>query len=350
MSNLDDLSDLAEIDSLGMFDLAAGFPEQLAEAAEVGAKIDPPSPEGVENVFILGMGGSGIVGNIVEALMAERCGLPIVVVKDYRSPGCLGTHSLVFSVSYSGNTEETIEATTHAIEGSSKVVVVSSGGYLKELAEEKGLTYVPVPGGIQPRAALASMVVPVFSIMERMGIWGGFEHELAAAVSQLQARRPSLGPESPVEENPAKRVALDIRRKIPLIYGGGIGGVAAHRFKCQINENAKAPAFWNVYPELDHNELVGWGQHGDVTRQLIQLVELRNDFEHPQVRKRFELTREIMRECIAGVTEVHARGDHPLGQLLDLIYVCDYASLYLAVVEGIDPGPVTAIEELKKRL
>lgn len=350
MTNLDNLPDLAKIDSLGMFDLAAGFPEQLADAAEVAAKIDPPSPEGIENIFVLGMGGSGIVGDIVEALMAERCGLPIVVVKDYQSPGCLGEHSLVFSVSYSGNTEETIEATTHAIEGSSKVVVVSSGGYLRELAEERGLAYVPVPAGIQPRAALASMVVPVFSVMEKMRIWGGFEHELAAAVSQLQARRPSLIPESPVEENLAKRVALDLARKIPLIYGGGISGVVAQRFKCQINENAKAPAFWNTYPELDHNELAGWGQHGDVTRQIVHLVELRNDFEHPQVRKRFELTRDIMRECIAGITEVHARGDHPLGQLFDLIYVCDYASLYLAVGAGVDPGPVVVIEELKKRL
>ncbi len=350
MTNLDDLKDLDKIDSLGMFDLAASFPEQLAEAAVVAEKIDPPSPEGIDNIFILGMGGSGIVGNIVEALMAERCGLPIVVVKDYRSPGCLGKRSLVFSVSYSGNTEETIEATQHAVEGSSKVVVISSGGFLREFAEEHGLTYVPVPAGMQPRAALASMVVPVFSIMEKMGLWGGFEHELSATVSQLKARRPSLVPESPLEENPAKRLALDISRKIPLIYGAGIAAVAAQRFKCQINENAKAPAFWNSYPELDHNELAGWGQHGDITRQVIQLVELRNDFEHPQVRKRFELTREIMRECIAGVTEVCARGDHPLGQLFDLIYVCDYASLYLAVGEGIDPGPVASIEDLKKRL
>jgi len=348
--NLDELSDLEEIDSLGMFGLAASFPEQLAEASKAASQVDPPNPDGIENIFVLGMGGSGIVGNIVEALMAERCGLPIVVVKDYRSPGCLGPHSLVFSVSYSGNTEETIEATTHAIESSSKVVVVSSGGYLKELAEENGFAFVPVPAGIQPRAALASMLVPVFTIMEKMGMWGGFEHELAAAVSHLQARRSSLLPDVPTEINPAKKLATEISRKIPLIYGSGIAAVAAQRFKCQINENAKSPAFWSVYPELDHNELAGWGQHGDITRQLIHLVELRNDFEHPQVRKRFELTREIIRECVAGVSEVHARGDHPLGQLLDLIYVCDYASLYLAVGEGIDPGPVAAIEELKKRL
>ncbi len=350
MGDLDDASQITKVDSLGMFEVVSRFPEQLEEAAEVASRVDPPNPEGIENIFVLGMGGSGIVGNVVEALMAERCGLPIVVVKDYRSPGCLGEHSLVFSVSYSGNTEETLEATIHAVEGSSRVVVISSGGQLQELAEDRGLPYIPVPKGLQPRAALASMVVPVFSMLERMGSWGGFEHELAAAVSQLRARRPALLPETPTEENPAKQLALELTRKIPLIYGGGIGAVAAQRFKCQINENAKAPAFWNAYPELDHNELAGWGQHGDITRQLIQLVELRNDFEHPQIRKRFELTREVMRECIAGVTQVHARGDHPLGQLLDLIYVCDYASLYMAAAEGIDPGPVTAIEELKKRL
>ena len=350
MRNLDQLDDLGEIDSLGMFELAASFPEHCEEAMLRVEPIEPPSPEGIENIFFLGMGGSGIVGNVVEALMAERCGLPIVVVKDYRSPGCLGKHTLVFAISYSGNTEETIEATTHALEQSSKVVVISSGGYLEELAKERGLCFVPVPKGIQPRAALPSMVVPVFALMEKMGLWGGFEQELASAVAQLKARRPSVLPETPTRDNPAKSLAAELARRIPLIYGGGLGAVAALRFKCQINENAKAPAFWNYYPELDHNELAGWGQHGDVTRQIFQLVELRNDFEHPQVRKRFELTREILRECVAGVSEVHARGDHPLAQLFDLIFVCDFASLYLAVGEGVDPGPVAAIEELKSKL
>lgn len=350
MRNLDDLGDLDDIDSLGMFRLTGNFPEDLEAAMERAAGVEPPNPEGVRTIFFLGMGGSGIVGNIVEALMAERCGVPIIVVKDYTPPGCLGSDTLVFAVSYSGNTEETIEAVNRALERSSRVVVVSSGGYLEELARERGLCYLPVPPGLQPRAALPAMVVPVFSVLEKMGMWGGFEHELASAVEQLKARRSSLLPKTPTAENPAKSLAGDMARKIPLIYGGGIGAVAAQRLKCQLNENAKCPAFWNAFPELDHNEISGWGQHGDVTRQVIQLVELRNDFEHPQVRKRFELTREVVRECVAGVSEVHARGDHPLAQLLDLIFIGDFASLYLAVGEGVDPGPVEAIERLKARL
>ncbi|MGH8921174.1 MAG: SIS domain-containing protein, partial [Actinomycetes bacterium] len=150
---------------------------------------------------------------------------------------------------------------------------------------------------------------------------------------------------------PAADVARRIGATIPLIHGGGaVGSAAAMRWKTQINENAKAPAFWASQPELCHNEVCGWGQHGDVTRQLVTAVSLRHDAEHPQVDRRFELVGEIMREVVHDVIEVRAEGDGDLAQLFDLILFGDYVSLWMAVHAGVDPGPVPILEDLKRDL
>ncbi len=158
---------------------------------------------------------------------------------------------------------------------------------------------------------------------------------------------PSVG----APANPAREVARKIGTTIPIFYGGGaLGAAAAQRWKCDVNENAKAPAFWNAYPELDHNEICGWGQHGDVTRQVFTLVELRHGFEHEQLDRRFALTREIIEETLVQVLEVRAEGDGRLAQLLDLMYVGDWASCYLALDHDVDPGPIDAIFRLKDAL
>ena len=143
----------------------------------------------------------------------------------------------------------------------------------------------------------------------------------------------------------------DFGRTIPVVYGGGpLGAAAASRWKNPINENAKAPAFWNAQPELCHNEVAGWGQHGDMTRQTMTIVNLRHEFEHPQVSRRFELVNELVDEVVASVLTVEAEGEGQLAQLLDLILFGDFVSLHLACQEGIDPGPVPALVDLKRRL
>ena len=164
-------------------------------------------------------------------------------------------------------------------------------------------------------------------------------------------RRDKCKPSVEGAANPARELARQIGRTIPLIYGGGaLGGVAAYRWKCDINENAKAPAFWHQYPELDHNEICGWGQHGDVTRQLITLIELRHGYEHERLAPRFEATREIIDECVHQVLCVEAEGEGRLAELLDLMYMGDWVSCYLALENDVDPGPIDAIFDLKSRL
>jgi glucose/mannose-6-phosphate isomerase len=171
------------------------------------------------------------------------------------------------------------------------------------------------------------------------------------AQEQLARRRDACRPSVEGAANPARELARQIGRTIPIIYGGGaLGAVAAYRWKCDVNENAKAPAYWHAYPELDHNEICAWGQHGDVTRQLMTVVELRHGFEHGQLRRRFDITREIIEEAVHQVLRVEAEGEGRLAQLLDLMYLGDWVSCYLALDNDVDPGPIDAIFELKHRL
>jgi len=178
-----------------------------------------------------------------------------------------------------------------------------------------------------------------------MGLFPGAQQWVDFAVEQLRVRREELTG----DDSPAKQLAKAIGRTIPLVHGGGdIGAVAAARWKTEVNENANAPAFWNAHPELCHNEMQGWGQHGDVTRQVLTLVNLRHEYEHPQIARRFEITQPMLDEVVAGVYEVWAAGEGQLAQLLDLMLYGTFVSLELAAQEGIDPGPMATLDEIKQ--
>lgn len=342
-------------DSLQFAEAVRGLPEQLdaahRAAAAVPASAFPVAADDIDNVVVLGMGGSGIAGDVLAATVNAAVTVPVTVLKQYRIPAFVGPRTLAFALSYSGSTEETVAMAEAAGERGANVIAVSTGGPLAELAERfKGL-HLPCPEGYMPRAALGALVAPLFVAATRMGMLPEGEAWLESARAQLAARRDQCAPETARAANPARELARRVGRTIPVVYGGGaLGAVAAMRWKADVNENAKAPAFWNTYPELDHNEICGWGQHGDVTRQVFTLVELRHSFEHPQVGRRFAITREIVEEAVGGVLEVQAQGEGRLAQLLDLMYVGDWTSLYLAYDAGVDPGPIDAIFRLKDSL
>jgi glucose/mannose-6-phosphate isomerase len=336
------------LDSLGMFEVTARFSEQVADAARTAARVEglPPADQ-IDNVLVLGMGGSGIAGDVLAAVGGPFVPVPIVVSKGYATPSFVGPGTLCFAVSFSGNTEETIEAAQAAAAAGARMVVVTAGGALGELAPEWQAAQVPLPADIpMPRAALGAVSVPLIVLLESVGLFPGASGWVDAAVAQLEARRDAL-----VAGGTAQRIARTIDRTIPLVFGAGpLGGVAATRWKNQVNENAKAPAFAGTLPELCHNEITGWGQHGDMTRQVFTLVELRHDEEHPQEFRRFELVRDIMAEVVHDVVEVRAQGEGPLAQLFDLTLVGDYVSLHMAAQEGLDPGPIPVLDDLKRAL
>ena len=337
------------LDTLGMFDATAGLPEQVADAAVRARNVEGlPEREEVENVVVLGMGGSGVAGDILLATAAPFMPVPVVVVKSYIPPAFVTESSLVFAISFSGNTEETVEAASEAAVQGARVVVVSGGGELAELADSWGAPFVEVPNVVaQPRSGLGMMAIPPLVVLEEIGLWPGATEWIELAVAQLRRRRDALLR----PDNVAAELARRIGRTIPIIHGAGaLGAAAGTRWRTQVNENAKCPAFNSVQPELCHNEICGWGQHGDATRQLFTLVSLRHDHEHPQLAQRFDLVTDMVREVVAGIEEVRAEGEGELAQLLDLILIGDFVSLHMAAQEGIDPGPVPALEEIKARL
>lgn len=338
-----------------MFELTAGLPEQVEDAAaratvvakELAGRVEATS---IANIVVLGMGGSGITGDLLVAAADPLLPVPVLVTKSYECPAFVGPESLVFAVSASGDTEETVQAATDAEAAGATLVAVTGGGQLAALAEAWGAPVIPVPDGIpQPRAALGALAIPPLVVLDQLGLYRGGATWIAAAVDQLKRRRDEI--EAAGDSSAPAAVARRIGRTMALVHGGGlVGSAAAQRWKTQINENAKAPAFWSTQPELCHNEICGWGQNGDVTRQVITAVALRHEGEHPQVGRRFELVGEILREVVADVVEVPAAGDGDLAQLLDLVIFGDYVSLWLAVQTGVDPGPVPGLADLKAAL
>ncbi len=333
------------LDSLGMLDAVASMPEQLLAGLEAGRGLEGlPGHDDVEHVVVLGMGGSAIAGEVLVAAAGPYLPVPVLVFRGYSVPAFVGEGSLVFAISFSGDTEETVEGVTEAALSGAKVVAICRGGELARLAEAWEAPLIRIPEGIpQPRAALGALAVPPLAVLEEIGLFPGASHWVEAAAEQIAARRDELvKPGSQAEE-----LARQIGRTVPLIHGGGLGSVAAHRWKTQMNENAKVPAFWDSQPEVCHNEVAGWGQHGDLTRQAFTLVNLRHDFEHPQVMHRFDVTNALVQEVVASIAEVQAEGEGELAQLLDLILVGDFTSTHLAMQEGVDPGPVPAIDQVK---
>jgi glucose/mannose-6-phosphate isomerase len=296
---------------------------------------------------VLGMGGSGIAGDIVSAIAGPFMSVPLVVAKGYEAPSFVNEGTLCFAVSYSGDTEETVEAAQAAVEAGAQMVVLSTGGALADMASAIDAPHIVLPAIPMPRAGVGAVSIPVLSVLERVGLFPGAGQYIADAVDQLRRRRDKLIQDG----SSAQRAAAVIGRTMPVAYGGdAIGAVAAYRFKCQVNENAKAPSFAGSLPEMCHNEICGWGQHGDVTRQVMTVVRLRHDFEHPQVARRFDLTYDLIDEVVHAVVDIEAAGEGVLAQLFDLIIQGDFTSLHLAIENQVDPGPIPVLDALKVAL
>jgi glucose/mannose-6-phosphate isomerase len=340
------------LDTVGMFDAAAAFPEQLARALDVsrrsadGAAL--PQHEDIANIVLVGAGAAGQAGALVLEAVGPTIPVPIVVHRGYGVPNFVDGSTLVVAISFDGKTSETLEAAQDALVDGATVVCVSGGGELHAWALANDLVHLPVmPDAPVERAAIGSLAVPVLVLLDRVGMYPGAEAWIDAAIAQATVRRNELITES----NFARRLARQLGRAFPIIYGGnGPGGTAAEFWKAQFNQNAKVAAFSNQVPELTHDEIAGWGQDGDVTRQIFQVFMLRHDFEHPQVSSRLAAVEEVLVEVVGAVHVVEAAGDGLLAQLFDLELIGQFVSLHAAVEQSIDPGPVPIVSEIASRV
>jgi glucose/mannose-6-phosphate isomerase len=338
------------LDSKGMVAEAGRAVEALDSGRRAGAAVELPfPPEAVRDVAVCGMGGSAIAGDLVSSVYAPKLRRPMGTLREYYLPSWVGENTLVFLMSYSGNTEETLTAAMQAVERGCLIVAVTSGGKLESFYGGQGVPVVPVPPGLQPRAALLHLLVPMVVVLSRLGVIPPVDADLDDARSVLANGVAAYGPSVAQDQNPAKQVAAALEGGVPLVYGAESTAAVARRWKTQINENAKLPAFWAEIPELDHNEIVGFESPGDLG-PLAHVVMLREPDQHRQVQRRFDFTRELIEPRVRGVLSVTADGDTALGRALDLVLLGDYTSAYLGCIRGLDPGPVEIIEALKERL
>jgi glucose/mannose-6-phosphate isomerase len=350
-ATLDDPSAIKAADPGGMLAVVGGLGSQLREGFDLGrGAAGLPSAEGVGSIAVCGMGGSGVVGDVLKASLADRLSVPVVTVKGYRLPAfCSAEDSLVLAVSYSGDTEETLAAYAQAVAAGCRVVVVSSGGELAGLAEADGVPHVALPGTVPaPRAALGYLAGAAIGILERTGLVADAGAEVGRASEALEALGAELGPGRQAGVNRAKSLALWLLGRIPLVWGSeGEAEAAALRWKTQFNENAKLPAFSAVLPELDHNDVEGWT--GEMGRSF-GLVVLRHGREHPRIAPRVAATVQAIAGSGLESREVLAEGSTSMEIVFSLVMLGDFVSTYLAVLRGVDPMPVRVLTRLKERL
>ena len=333
----------------GMLAAIAAFGDHLREGYRSGMDgAALPAADGVRSIALCGMGGSGVPGDAVQALLGDRLGVPIVVTKGYRLPEFCHTETMVFTVSYSGNTEEVTGLYRDAVTRGCRVVAVTSGGELEALAGEDDVALVRVPGGLPaPRAAIGYLTGALLGVLERTGLGPAVGQDVDDASRTLAAAAGRLGPAAK-DANPARDLAGRIGDRIPLVWGSeGIAQTAAIRWKTEFNENAKRPAFWAAFPELDHNEIEGWSRGRGAG---FVALTLRTSAEHATVGPRIEATFAAVADAGLAHEEVHAEGSLPLAQLFSLIQMGGFVSCYLAIGDGVDPTPIDRIQAMKARL
>lgn len=293
----------------------------------------------IDNVVICGVGGSGIGGTIVAQLTAMDSSVPIIVNKGYELPGFVNERTLVIISSYSGNTEETMGMLKQAQRKDAEIACITSGGSLEITAKINKYNYVVVPGGNPPRAALGLTLPMIFFILNRYALVPSYKEDFENAIKLLNDNREFI-----ISEGTA--IADTIFGKTPVIYSDTWTEGVCVRLRQQLNENSKILCWHHAFPEMNHNELVGWSEdHSDKA-----VVIFRNESDHPKVQKRMEIVGDILEEHTSNIIETYSKGDTPLQRALYLIQVGDWASYFLAKKRNVDVTEVKVIDYLKGQM
>ncbi len=348
--NLDDLRIIKEIDKSNMLQILLDFPQQWKEAKEIAHQFSFPQYKGLNKIVVTGLGGSAIGGDLLRASLGGEIKVPIFVNRNYSLPAFVDEGTLLFAVSYSGNTEETISAYQKAIERRAKVIAITSGGKLRDLCQSDGVPVILIPAGMPPRTAIGYLFLPMLAALAETGLIEDKTEEIEETISLLGELRKGWEPSSPSSGNQAKQLAQRLPGKLILIYGSSdhLEGVCL-RWKTQINENSKSLAYTVAFPELNHNEIVGW-EGMEELRSKIKVIILRDKGDQDRIKSRIEITKSVISARPNEIEEVWSQGHSTLARLFSLIYLGDWVSFYLAILQGVDPTPVKPIDLLKKRL
>ena len=333
---------IESVDSAGMLGDVLAQPAQLADAVWRADSAAIPRQEAEGGLVVAGMGGSAIGGDLAAAALSGRAKRPISTARGYELDPWIGPDTLVLCASYSGDTEETLASFEAAGAAGAQRVAVTTGGGLARRARAEGVPVIGVPAGFQPRAAVVYMTVAALECAAASGAGPPIREEIEAAAGPLGALAEEWGPDSPGDSE-AKCLASALSETVPVLHGAGSTVAAARRWKCQINENAEAPAFATELPEADHNEVCGYPSP-------LAAVFLEDPELDARLRNRIELTADLLRDSGTPVERVQARGESPFARLMSLVLLGDLVSLYMAVLAGRDPSPVPANDRLKAGL
>lgn len=344
---LDDSNVLRQRDPSGALAVAAQQFEQALFQPEV---LRPEHDRRtIENIVITGMGGSTLAALLFKVLQKQQSTIPVEIVRGYSLPAYTNKHTLVIASSYSGNTEETVSALHQAADMGAQIGIVAAGGTLEAYAAEHDICHVLLPSGLQPRMTTIYGLIALYTICGHFGISGADGVEaIRSASGFLKSASTAWAKEVTIDKNYAKQLALLAVGKTPVFYGGELTAPLAYKWKISWNENAKNVAFWNEYPEFNHNEFMGWASHP--VEKPFAVFDLVSNFEHPQVLKRFAVSDRLLSGRRPKANVVTLQGSSLLEQLLWGCILADFTSIYTAILNGVDPTPVDLIEKLKKEL
>jgi glucose/mannose-6-phosphate isomerase len=334
-----------------MLGLVAAFPNQIEEAQQIGQKAAIGVAQGpFRAVVVAGMGGSAVGGDFLRCVLGDQVDVPIVTVRGYQLPRLVGPGALVLCSSYSGNTEETLALYEDARRKRARVICLTTGGRLADKCSRDGVPWIKIPGGLPPRAAFAYSFIPMLTTLWRLEVvpprWGELD-DLILRVREAGAR---CAVEVPTTENIAKQLARKLVDRLIVVHASADHlEPVAMRWRSQFQENSKALAFHSLYPELDHNEVVGWTGPGQWSK-AAHVVALRDPEDDPRVQRRIEVTSEIIVGTGAQVSQVWSGPGPRLARLMGLVHLGDWVSLYLAFLWRVDPTPVETIDLIKSRL
>ncbi len=333
-----------------MFDLVRAFPSQMADAWERGKRFARTALEPIKTgkIVVCGMGGSAIGGDMVRSYLGDRLNVPLHVNRNYDVPASLRGDSFFVFSSYSGNTGETL-ASYEAVRGSgAPAIAITSGGTLGRLCEEDGIPVCSIPGGMPPRSAIAYSFFPLIQALHASGLADADASEFEDAHKTLTT---ICGQYSSFEaQNAAADLAFRLKGKLPFVYScGGLFEAVAKRWGCQFNENGKTLAHVATFTELNHNEIVGWNAL-EPDRGVIVPVSLEDEEDHPMARKQAGIALGLIEPLSAGVIRVSGAPGPRMTRILSAMILGDFASVYLAYLNGVDPTPVKNIDLLKEQL
>ncbi|MCX6821385.1 MAG: bifunctional phosphoglucose/phosphomannose isomerase [Candidatus Aenigmarchaeota archaeon] len=319
-----------------MIETIKKYPEMCADAIKLAEKVDIPDYK-FDKIVVCGMGGSAVSGDLLKDLLKNRISIPIAVCRDYHLPAYVDEKTLTFCISYSGNTEETLSQFVDCIKKKSKIIGISSGGKLEEWCKRFKLPYVSIPSGYQPRSALPYLLFSMIVCLQKNGVVN-LQKEIDETIELLKR----------IKTDSIKKLANSMKDSTIIVYSSDEFSGVARRVKTQINENSKMPAKYDVFPELDHNEIVGY-QNERLNKNCFVLI-LRDKDEPEEIKARIEITKGLIKDKVKGMEEIWAEGKSKLARMMSLIFLGDALSYELAVLNDVDPVEVENIGILKKKL